>query len=148
MSGPWRFLEKTDHLFTGGIVLKEFVKLKQYYPCCKIPKTNEWRAFILNDVIISLIQNSNLSTTDNENPPRMFVTTVCNKLKGKSNFYTVDFGELSDGTWTVIETGDGQVSGFPKESGKDIQILSFYNKIKWKYHLIMMIHWVCIKFKK
>ena len=28
-----------------------------------------------------------------------------------SNYYTVDFAELSNGDWIVIETGDGQVSG-------------------------------------
>lgn len=28
-----------------------------------------------------------------------------------SPFYTVDFGELAGGGWTVLETGDGQVSG-------------------------------------
>lgn len=27
----------------------------------------------------------------------------------------VDFGELADGSWTVLETGDGQVSGLPTE---------------------------------
>lgn len=26
-------------------------------------------------------------------------------------FYTVDYAELTDGTWTIIEAGDGQVSG-------------------------------------
>lgn len=30
--------------------------------------------------------------------------------KIKSNFYTVDFAQLSSGEWIVIETGDGQVS--------------------------------------
>uniref|UniRef100_A0A7C9JJV2 ATP-grasp domain-containing protein n=1 Tax=Muribaculaceae bacterium Z82 TaxID=2304548 RepID=A0A7C9JJV2_9BACT len=28
-----------------------------------------------------------------------------------SPFYTVDYAELADGTWTIIEAGDGQVSG-------------------------------------
>ena len=29
----------------------------------------------------------------------------------ESPFYTIDFGELEDGGWTILETGDGQVSG-------------------------------------
>lgn len=29
----------------------------------------------------------------------------------KSIYYTVDFAELEDGTWRVIEAGDGSVSG-------------------------------------
>ena len=28
-----------------------------------------------------------------------------------SAYYTVDFAELEDGTWRVIEAGDGSVSG-------------------------------------
>ena len=28
-----------------------------------------------------------------------------------SIYYTVDFAELADGTWKVIEAGDGSVSG-------------------------------------
>ncbi len=28
-----------------------------------------------------------------------------------SPYYTVDFAELADGTWKIIEAGDGEVSG-------------------------------------
>lgn len=28
-----------------------------------------------------------------------------------SIFYMIDFAELADGTWKIIETGDGSVSG-------------------------------------
>ena len=28
-----------------------------------------------------------------------------------SPFYTVDYAELKDGTWKIIEVGDGSVSG-------------------------------------
>ena len=28
-----------------------------------------------------------------------------------SIFYTLDFAELADGTWKIIEAGDGSVSG-------------------------------------
>ena len=31
-----------------------------------------------------------------------------------SHFYTVDFAELEDGSWTIIETGDGQVQSLRK----------------------------------
>ncbi|HIS40635.1 MAG TPA: ATP-grasp domain-containing protein [Candidatus Aphodovivens avistercoris] len=32
-----------------------------------------------------------------------------------SPFCTVGFGELENGAWTVLETGDGQVSGLATE---------------------------------
>lgn len=114
------FLEERVRLFTGGIVLKEFVKLKKYFT-----KTNEWRAFIFNEKVISLTQNSNLDI--NIEPPKMLIKTICEKLRGKTNFYTVDFGELVDSTWMVIETGDGQVSDIPQND--DQKILEFYTKI-------------------
>lgn len=28
-----------------------------------------------------------------------------------SIYYTIDYAELSDGTWKILEAGDGQVSG-------------------------------------
>ena len=33
------------------------------------------------------------------------------KKKASSPYYTVDFAELADGTWKIIEAGDGGVSG-------------------------------------
>lgn len=43
----------------------------------------------------------------------------------KSNFYTVDYAELENGDWKVIECGDGQVSGILQE--KDIE--KFYKNL-------------------
>ena len=39
-------------------------------------------------------------------------TEITDKYKSLgSPFYTVDYAELTDGSWKVIEAGDGQVSG-------------------------------------
>ena len=46
-----------------------------------------------------------------------------------SNFFTIDIAEKEDGTWMILETGDGQVSGLP--SGQDE--IKFYN-MKCKTH--------------
>ena len=98
-----KFVEMRDDLFTGGIVLKEFVNLKRYEG-----KTNEWRAFYLEGHLLSLSRNSGQSAD---------VPSVPDHLLSKytmPGFYTVDFSELDDGTWTIIECGDGQVSGLPE----------------------------------
>ena len=42
-----------------------------------------------------------------------------------SVFYIVDFAELEDGTWKIIETGDGSVSGL--SDGQDAR--SFFRKL-------------------
>lgn len=82
--------------------LKEFVDLKLYDGC-----TNEWRDFIFNGVSLGIKRNSN-QPEDCSAPPHEYLSTqnivAC-------PFYTVDYAELDDGSWTIIETGDGQVSG-------------------------------------
>ena len=97
-----KFIELRNDLFTGGIVLKEYVDLKKYENT-----TNEYRAFYLGNKLLSLSRNSNQS--DNCSlPPQELV----DRLKTlQSQYYTVDFAEISDGSWIVLETGDGQVSG-------------------------------------
>jgi hypothetical protein len=96
------FIEHRGHLYTGGIVIKEYVDLAKYGG-----RTNEYRAFFLNGQLLSLQRNSGQSEKC-KFPPSEFV----NRFKNlPSNYYTVDFAELSDESWTVIEAGDGQVSG-------------------------------------
>jgi len=89
-------------LFTGGILLKEYVNFKKYGN-----STNEYRAFYLKNNLLSLSRNSNQPETC-PTPPQGLIEKYA---KLPSNYYTVDFGELNNGQWIVIETGDGQVSG-------------------------------------
>ena len=96
------FIELRGNLYTGGIVLKEYVDLKKYGDT-----TNEYRAFFLDNQLLSLCRNSNQSEACCT-VPLDFVNKF-NELP--SNYYTVDFAELTEGGWIVIETGDGQVSG-------------------------------------
>jgi len=96
------FIELRGSLFTGGIVLKEYVELKKYGGT-----TNEYRAFFLWNELLSLSRNSN-QVDSCPLPPQEFI----DKFKTlQSQYYTIDFAELVDGTWIVLETGDGQVSG-------------------------------------
>ena len=97
-----KFVDLRGNLFTGGFVLKEYVDFKKYGEV-----TNEYRAFYLKGRMLSLSRNSNQSDSC-PTVPRDFVDKWANL---PSNYYTVDFGELTDGSWIVIETGDGQVSG-------------------------------------
>lgn len=104
------FKEYRSKLFTGGICIKEYVDLKKYGE-----NTNEWRAFYLFGNVLTLSRNSG---------QKDYVAKVPKELVEKyknlpSPFYTVDYAELSDGSWKILETGDGQVSGLPKEQDKD-----------------------------
>lgn len=96
------FYKYRGDLLTGGICIKEYLELKKYDG-----KTNEYRAFYANHEMISLEPNSGqgpFAPTPPEQMLKKYQTL-------ESPFYTVDYAELADGSWKVIETGDGSVSG-------------------------------------
>lgn len=96
------FYKYRGNLLTGGICIKEFLSLKLYGE-----RTNEYRVFYANGKIVSISKNSGQENFTQE-PPKEFVEKYKNL---PSIYYTVDFAELEDGTWKVIEAGDGSVSG-------------------------------------
>lgn len=96
------FYKYRGDLLTGGICVKEFLDLKYYGE-----KTNEYRVFYINNKIASVCRNSGQGTNTNE-PPMDLIKKYSNL---SSRYYTVDYAELSDGTWKVTEAGDGSVSG-------------------------------------
>lgn len=96
------FYKYRGNLVTGGICIKEFLSLKFYSE-----RTNEYRVFYANGKIISISKNSGQGNFTQELPIKLV-----EKYKNlPSIYYTVDFAELMDGTWKVIEAGDGSVSG-------------------------------------
>lgn len=96
-----KFIQIRGPLFVKGFVLKEFVNLKKNHEV-----TNEYRVFYLDGKPISISPNSN-QKVGNRVPEEL----VRELPLLPSHFYTVDFAELEDGRWIVIEIGDGQVSG-------------------------------------
>lgn len=112
------FVKERGNLFTGGIVLKEFVNLKKVDG-----KTNEWRVFLMDGKFLCMMQNSNLPNS--VAPPFTKILEIRELLKSKSNLFTVDFAQLENGEWIIIETGDGGVSGFPDSFNP----IGFYNKL-------------------
>ncbi|HFI0796038.1 TPA: ATP-grasp domain-containing protein [Streptococcus suis] len=96
------FYHLRGNLFTGGLCLKEILPLKYYGE-----RTNEYRVFFYKNSILSISQNCH-QPTPTLCPPEDLI----NRYRDlPSPFYTVDFAELEDGSWKILETGDGQVSG-------------------------------------
>ena len=125
------FKEERGNLFTGGLVLKEFVNLQKVLYRGK-SHDNEWRAFYLYGKLLDLSNNSNIKISQNNNdniPPKQLIAEVGIILSEKSNFFTVDFAQKTNGEWIILETGDGQVSGI----STDISTLGFYNKLYHNY---------------
>lgn len=117
----YRFIEERGILYTGQIILKDYVDLIRYGKDDS-SFTNEFRAFFYKGNLISLERNSN-QTFDTNKPPMNLVMKYSDKIK--SNFYTLDFGELSNGKWVILESGDGQVSGLSPNQN----VIAFYSKI-------------------
>lgn len=114
------FYEYRGDLLTGGICVKEYLELKWYGG-----KTNEYRMFCANKKGISLEPNSCQGALTPK-PPIELLEKYCFL---DSPFYTVDFAELADGTWKIIETGDGGVSGL--SDGQDAR--AFYRALRMAF---------------
>ena len=106
-----KFYEYRGKLLTGGICIKEYLDLKRYGN-----KTNEYRVFYINHEIATISRNSGQGIYA-PMPPQKLIS----KYRFlESPYYTVDYAELSDGTWVVIEAGDGSVSGL--SDGQDYEV--------------------------
>lgn len=104
------FYQYRGDLLTGGICIKEYLDLRQYED-----RTNEFRVFFINHEIASISRNSGQMQVTEE-PPQELVERYRTL---PSVFYTVDFAELEDGSWKIIEAGDGGVSGI--SDGQDYE---------------------------
>ena len=114
-----KFYEYRGDLLTGGICIKKYLDLKKYDS-----HTNEYRAFYYHNELMILMKSSN-QIIEYCKPP----VELINKYKMlDSPFFTIDFAELEDGSWTVIECGDGQVSGITDSSQTEL----FYKLLKEK----------------
>ena len=110
----YKFIEARGKLFAEGIVFKEFIKLKDYNGV-----TNEWRIYISRGSVISATNNSKLAS-----PNEKFISwPVIDHIRKKidSKLFTIDVAEVEltgkykESPMTVIEIGDGQVSGICDE---------------------------------
>lgn len=110
------FYQYRGDLLTGGICIKEYLDLKKYGD-----RTNEFRVFYMNHEIASVSRNSGQMQVTAQ-PPAELVERYQNL---PSLFYTVDFAELENGTWKIIEAGDGGVSGL--SDGQDYE--AFYRAL-------------------
>lgn len=110
------FYKYRADLLTGGICIKKYVDLKKY-----VDHTNEWRVFYFEGSPFTILKNSN-QTKSTPCVPKELVEKYSNL---GSPFYTIDYGEKSNGQWIIIETGDGGVSGLPDQT----DVVGFYKKL-------------------
>lgn len=97
-----KFYQYRGKLFTGGICIKEYVDFKWYSNA-----KNEYRVFYMNGEIGTISRNSGQA----EFCPLPPIELIEKYRNLNSCFYTIDFAELENGKWIVVEAGDGSVSG-------------------------------------
>ncbi len=111
------FYKYRGSLLTGGLCFKQYVELMKYGE-----HTNEWRVFYLFGNILSKCPNSE-GPSYAPAPPEELVKKYSSL---DSPYYTVDYAELADGSWKVLEAGDGSVSGL--SPGQDMR--AYFRGIK------------------
>lgn len=114
------FREERGNLFNRGIVLREFMPLITHGNDMRgMPLVEETRLFFWNGkIIVFPLENHSLPQSELkkwENIARQF----------KSSFITIDVAALTDGTYKIVETGDGGVSGLPV----DLDPVYFYRSL-------------------
>ena len=115
------FYKYRGSLLTGGICIKEFLDLKHYGG-----KTNEYRVFYINHEIATISRNS-AQGTYTPLPPQELIDKYRNL---GSDYYTVDYAELEDGTWRIVEAGDGEVSGLSENQDYEQYFRALYQCFK------------------
>lgn len=114
------FYEYRGDLFTGGICVKEFFDLKKYDG-----KVNEYRVFYINNKPATISRNSGQPIYTPQ-PPMQLIEKYSFL---HSPFYTVDYAELQDGSWKIIEAGDGSVSGLSQWQDYNIFFRTLYQHL-------------------
>jgi hypothetical protein len=114
-----KFKESRGKLFNEGIVFKQFCNLRKYGN-----KTNEYRIFVYKQKIISISQNTELGY--GQQPNYEFINQIIPNID--SNYFTIDIAEKEDGSWMILECGDGQVSGLSPGQSEFIYYSAFLEK--------------------
>lgn len=114
-----KFLELTGDSLNEGLVIREFVPLKQLTKHSKsgMPLAVEYRVFFYQGNLLAVYPYWEEGEYEEEIVvPQKFVT-VAKTIQ--SNFFTMDIAQNKMGQWIIIELGDGQVAGLPDRAIPD-----------------------------
>ncbi|WP_145410437.1 ATP-grasp domain-containing protein [Paenibacillus xylanexedens] len=120
------FLERQGSDLNEGLVFREYAQLAflSNHPQSGMPLSEEMRVFVLDGKPLYV------SNYWDEGEDQDFVAQL-ESFMGiastiQSRFFTMDFAKLTDGSWIILELGDGQVAGLPDYA--DVQ--QFYMSLK------------------
>lgn len=111
-----RFLELQGEDLAGGLVFREFVELEELgrHPRSGMPLSREYRVFFVNGKPLCTLEYWDEGNYVGEGPPVDWAVTSARGVR--SRFFTMDVARSREGTWLVVELGDGQVAGLPERA--------------------------------
>ncbi len=109
-----RFLELQGDDLAGGLVFREYVEFQPLATHSKsgMPLAREYRLFFLH--FRRFFTGEYWDEGDYAGavePPADLFADVAGQVR--SRFFTMDVAQRTDGTWMIVELGDGQVAGLP-----------------------------------
>lgn len=120
------FIDRQGEDLVGGVVLRRFEKLKQigFHERSGMPLSEEYRVFIYAGQVLAVddywTENTGAGISDEE---YQWIKSIAKRVK--SNFVSLDLARREDGTLTIMEFGDGQVSGLQQFKPEE-----FYGKFR------------------
>jgi hypothetical protein len=122
------FLELQGEDLQGGLVFRQFVDFEEIgeHPKSKMPLTLEYRIFVLNHRQVAAYPYWGEAADKYRSapPPECLFSDIISHVD--SRFFTMDVAKGKDGTWMIIELGDGQVAGLPECADQ----AGFYQSLK------------------
>lgn len=112
-----RFLQLQGADLNEGLVFREFVEFEPLTAHSKsgMPLTREFRLFVLDgQIILSTPYWEEGEYGAEAHLPLDMLREIAQKVP--SRFFTLDVAKCIDGSWTIIEPGDGQVAGLPERA--------------------------------
>lgn len=119
-------LELRGKYLNEGIVIREFVALNDLTVHSKsgMPLTEEYRLFFCNQKLIGIYDYWEEGEYELSRPDTTEFEEIAKKIE--SNFFSMDIARQKNGTFIIIELGDGQVAGLPEKADSS----EFFKQLK------------------
>ena len=118
------FRAERGKLFNRGVVLREYMPIVERGSDVRgLPVVQETRLFFWQGEL--LVRPADRSP----NPLDQAPTWIEVAKRFQSPFITIDVAYLTDGTWKIVEVGDGGVSGLPIGLDPQLFYASLWNKV-------------------
>lgn len=109
-------LELRGKYLNEGIVIREFVALNDLTVHSKsgMPLTEEYRLFFCNQKLVGIYDYWEEGEYELSRPDTTAFEEIAKKVE--SDFFSMDIARQKNGTFIIIELGDGQVAGLPDKA--------------------------------